>query len=91
MALPLDAAFGEYNLERMKGADAVLLGARSYLGFRNYWPTVEHDRSAPTYDREFSKLYDRIEKIVVSDHASLPEEGHPWAATTRILGAEERL
>lgn len=32
MALPMDVTFSEYNLERMKAADTVLLGADSYEG-----------------------------------------------------------
>jgi hypothetical protein len=49
MALPLDA-FGEYNLERLKAADAVLVGAKSYDGFLDFWPQRENDPSAPAYD-----------------------------------------
>ncbi len=89
MALPIDITFSEYNLERMRAADTVLLGADSYKGFRGFWPQQEHDASAPPSDQEFSKLYNDIEKVVVSDHASLPEEGHPWADTTRIVKRED--
>ena len=49
-ALPMDVTFSEYNLERMKQADAVLLGATSYEMFRGFWPQREHDASAPSSD-----------------------------------------
>jgi dihydrofolate reductase len=89
MALPMDVTFSEYNLERMKAADTVLLGADSYEGVRGFWPQQKDNASAPPSDQEFSRLYDDIEKVVVSDHASLPQEGHPWAGTTRIVKRED--
>lgn len=89
MALPIDGTFSEYNLERMRAADTVLLGAESYEGFRSFWPPQKDNAYAPPSDQEFSRLYDDIEKVVVSDHASLPEEGHPWAGTTRIVKRED--
>lgn len=89
MALPMDVTFSEYNLERMKAADTVLLGADSYEGARGFWPQQKDNASAPPSDQEFSRLYDDIEKVVVSDHASLPQEGHPWAGTTRIVKRED--
>jgi dihydrofolate reductase len=90
MLLPFDGgAFDSYNLERIQAADSVLLGGNSYEGFKGYWPGVEHDASAPSVSREFSRIYNRVEKVVVSDHASLPEAGHPWATNTRILRRAE--
>ena len=59
--VPMDAAFSEYNLERMKTADAVLLGAKSYAGFLGYWTHKEDDTSALASDREFAKLYKLVE------------------------------
>ncbi|WP_027341450.1 dihydrofolate reductase family protein [Hamadaea tsunoensis] len=85
MALPLDGAFDEYNLERMKAADTVLLGGNSYEGFAGFWPYVESDSSASATNREFSRLYNAIDKVVISDHASVPGKDHPWATTTRII------
>jgi dihydrofolate reductase len=86
MLLPFDGgAFDSYNLERIQAADVVLLGGNSYEGFKGYWPAVEHDAAAPSVSREFSRTYNVVEKVVVSDHASLPEAGHPLATNTRIL------
>lgn len=84
-ALPYDDAFHAYNLEQIQAADAVLLGATSYQGFSEYWPAFESDPAASGPYRAFSTRYNAIEKVVVSDHASLPAPGHPWARTTRIV------
>ena len=46
MLVVADGAFDEYNLERLKAAGKVLLGARSYEMFRDFWPQVETDTSA---------------------------------------------
>lgn len=84
--LPFDGgAFDAYNLERIQAADTVLLGARSYGAFSDYWPAVEHDGAASPDSRRFSTIYNRLDKVVVSDSASLPEQGHPWATNTRIV------
>jgi dihydrofolate reductase len=88
MALPMDVTFSEYNLERMRAADTVLLGAETYEGGSDFWPPQKDNASAPPSDQEFSRLYEDIEKVVVSDHASLPQEGHPWAGTTRMVKRE---
>lgn len=89
MALPLDSSFDEYNLERMKAADAVLLGGSSYEAFSGFWPFVERDSSASATNREFSRLYNAIDKVVISNHAVAPEGDHPWAGTTRIINREQ--
>lgn len=68
----MDDSFSEYNLERIKTADALLLGRNSYVGFKGYWPTVQDDPSATDTNREFSRLDNAIEKFVVSD--SLTED-----------------
>jgi hypothetical protein len=47
MALPMDVTFSEYNLERMKAADTVLLGADSYEGGRGFWTQQKDNASAP--------------------------------------------
>ena len=89
MALPMDVTFSEYDLERTQAADTVLLGADTYEGSSDFWPQQKDNASAPPSDRAFSRLYDDIEKVIVSDHASLPGEGHPWADTTRIVKRED--
>jgi dihydrofolate reductase len=94
MVLPMDGSFDKYNLERMKAASTVLLGGNSYKMFSGFWPTVEHEESMPATNRQFSKLYNAIDKVVVSNHAAPPPKDHPWAKNTRIIkraGAHEEI
>lgn len=89
-ALPMDDAFFRYNLERMKAADTVLLGAKSYRQFATFWPPLEHDKSERPFNREFARLYNHaVTKVVVSDHAKLPPADHPWADSTEIIKRRE--
>jgi hypothetical protein len=50
MAMPFDAGFSDYNAERLRAADTLLLGRTSYEDFRSYWPTVAEDESQPAVD-----------------------------------------
>ena len=43
MALPMDGFFDEHNLERLRAADTLLLGATTYTGLKGYWPAVAAD------------------------------------------------
>ena len=43
MALPMDGFFDEHNLERLRAADTLLLGATTYMGMRGFWPAVADD------------------------------------------------
>lgn len=86
MALPYDEGFDAYNAERLRAADTLLLGRRSYEEFRSYWPPVAEDQQAPLAEREVSRLLDGIDKVVVSD--SLAPEDAAWAHTTVVGRAE---
>lgn len=95
MALPMDAAFDAHNLERMEAAGTVVLGRRSYEGFGSYWPGLAdrpHDPDAgqalSETNRQLSRLYDRIEKVVVTDGEG-PAPEHPWHATTTVVPRDE--
>jgi hypothetical protein len=46
MAMPMDAFFDTYNLERQRAADTLLLGATTYMGLKSFWPAVAEDPSA---------------------------------------------
>lgn len=88
MALPMDGAFDSYNLERMRVADTVLLGHTSYQMFSGFWPAMaDHPDASPTH-REFARLYNKIEKVAVSDSMTLAETG-PWRDSTRIIGGDQ--
>jgi dihydrofolate reductase len=85
MALPLDATFDAYNLERLRAADTLLLGRTTYDGFRGFWPRVVDDPDATPTNREISRRNNEIDKVVVSDSLT-PEQTAPWDDTTRIVG-----
>ena len=83
MQLPFDHPFSEYNAERLREADTLLLGRRSFDGFRAYWPKVADDPGQPPLEREISRRNNAIEKVVVS--ATLTDERlAPWT-NTRIV------
>jgi dihydrofolate reductase len=84
LALPFDDGFSRYNVERLRSASTLLLGRKSYDGFRSYWPPIADDDSADPVEREISRRNNAIEKIVVSDTLR-PKETAPWTETTRIL------
>lgn len=67
MALPFDEPFSQYNAERLRAADALLLGRRTFEGFRDYWPQVADDPSQPELEREISRLNTAMDKVVISD------------------------
>src|SRR5688500_10779416 len=84
MAMPFDTTFSDYNAERLRAADTLLLGRRSFEGFRDYWPRIADDPGQPPVEREISRLDNAIEKVVVSDTLTDDDLG-PWTDTTRIV------
>jgi dihydrofolate reductase len=87
MAMPFDNGFSEYNAERLRAADTLLLGRKSYEGFRSYWPGIAEDASQPAVEREISHLNTAMEKVVVSDSLSRDEvEG--WGPTRVVRRAD---
>src|SRR5215213_4096845 len=90
MALNMDAAFDAYNLERIRAARTVLLGRRSFEGFSSYWPRIADaphdplDRALSEDNREFSRRYDPLPKIVVSDSLVVPAD-NAWHAVTTVV------
>jgi dihydrofolate reductase len=83
MALPMDHTFDEHNAERLRAADTLLLGRRTYEGFQGFWPSVAADPAQSPANREVSRLNGAIAKVVVSDGA--PGAG-AWATTSRVVG-----
>jgi dihydrofolate reductase len=84
MAMPFDTTFSDYNLERLRAADTLLLGRRSFEGFRDYWPRIADDPGQTPVERAISRLDNAIEKVVVSDTLTDADLG-PWTDTTRIV------
>lgn len=82
--MPIDLGFDRYNLERMRAADTVLFGAVSFMGARDYWPSLADDASAPEVEREISRLHNTLTKVVISDSTTLDDTA-PWTASTEIV------
>jgi len=87
MALPFDNGFNEYNAERLRAADTLLLGRRSFEGFAGYWPPVADDPDAQPVEREISRLNTAIEKVVVSDTLT-PDRAAAWANSRIVSRAD---
>lgn len=83
MVMPFDNGFSEYNVELMRAADTILLGRKSYDGFRDYWPSIADKPDEPPVEREISRIWAAIEKVVVSDSLT-QDEADGWGVT-RIL------
>ncbi|HYT10369.1 MAG TPA: dihydrofolate reductase family protein [Mycobacteriales bacterium] len=84
MVLPMDEAFDAYNVERLRAADTLLLGHRTYEGFKGFWPSMADNPDATPVDRETSRLDNAIEKVVVSDSMTA-DQTEPWQDSTRIV------
>lgn len=83
MAMPFDEGFSDYNAERLRAADTLLLGRRSFELFRSYWPGIADDASQPAIEREVSRLNTSIEKVVVSN-TLMPNDVTGWGPTRLV-------
>ena len=88
LALPLDEAFDAYSAERMEAADTILLGRRTYEGFREFWPPLAADESETAAHRTVSRGLNELPKLVVSDTLTL-SAAETWADTTEVVGRPE--
>ncbi len=87
MAMPFDAGFSDYNAERLRSADTLLLGRKSFEGFRSYWPGVADDTSQPPVEREISRLNTAMQKVVVSDRLT-PADVDGWGPARVVRRAD---
>src|SRR5689334_9417886 len=97
MVLPMDTFFDEYNLERLRAADTLLLGATTYMGLKGYWPAVADNPelspavaanpSLADVHRETGQRNNEIQKVVVSDSLT-KEDTAPWTDTTIVRRAD---
>jgi dihydrofolate reductase len=84
MVMPMDEAFDAYNAERLRAADTLLLGGRSYLGFKGFWPAQAEAPDAPPVHQEIGRLENAVDKVVVSDSIT-EDQTDPWRSSTRII------
>jgi dihydrofolate reductase len=98
MALPMDGFFDEYNLERLRDAETLLLGATTYTGLKGYWPAVADDPEVSPavaanpdvadVHRETGQRNNEIQKLVVSDSLTADDTA-PWTETTTIVRRDD--
>jgi dihydrofolate reductase len=94
MALPMDDFFDEHNLERLRAADTLLLGATTYTGPKGFWPAVAAspevspavaaNPDVADLHRETGQRNNEIHKVVVSDSLTADDTA-PWTETTTIV------
>ena len=82
MVMPFDNGFSDYNAERLRAADTLLLGRKSYEGFRSYWPAIAEDESQPAVEREISRLIGPVCHRALT--ASL-QPAFPWLCRGRLI------
>lgn len=75
--MPFDTGFSDYNVERLRAADTLLLGRKTFEAFRIYWPAIADDASQPAVERELSRLNTAVDKVVVSDGLT-PDRLEGW-------------
>ncbi|WP_188191904.1 dihydrofolate reductase family protein [Nonomuraea sp. SYSU D8015] len=78
------AAFDRYNLERIRAADALLLGANSYRMFMGFWPAQAANPEAGEVHREFGEIYGRIPVNVISDSLT-GDDVAQWQQQTTVI------
>jgi dihydrofolate reductase len=84
MVMPMDPSFDAHSVARLREADTLLLGRRTFEGFRSFWPSVVDSPQATEANREISSRNNAIEKVVISDTLT-PDPTRPWHDTTRIV------
>ena len=84
-----DQNFDDYNTERLRAADTLVLsGHTSFLGNKDYWTGLPNDPNATPIRREFARLIQSVDKIVVSNTIT-QEDLAPWKDTTRIVRGDK--
>ena len=84
MVLPLDGAFDAYSAERLRAADILLLGRRTYEQFRGFWPAVADHDEATKAQQDVSRRMNEMKKAVVSDSLNA-DANAPWSDNTEIM------
>ncbi|AXE40026.1 dihydrofolate reductase family protein [Acidipropionibacterium virtanenii] len=99
LALNMDAMFDQANLDSISVADVLLLGRDSFDGFSSHWPFVAEapepvDPDAPEarvysdVNRETSRCYNALPKVVVSDRGPVADD-NAWAGSTTVIPRDQ--
>jgi dihydrofolate reductase len=86
-------SFDFYTTSLLADADTLLLsGRRSSLGNLEYWASVRQDPSATAIRRRFAEVFDRVEKVIVSDTITAADlERHPRTRIVALADAREEV
>ena len=79
-----DPSFDDYNLERLKAADYLLLSRKAFFGNKQYWPGMRDNPEGTPVRRAFAELIAERPKLVISDRLGRDELA-PWE-NTEIIG-----
>lgn len=83
-----DQNFDQYNTERLRAADTLLLTGRTgFLGNKEYWSGVRGNSQFTPIRQEFAELIANVEKVVISDKLTEAEFGE-WDNTRIVRLAE---
>jgi dihydrofolate reductase len=61
-----DDELHEYFTERLRNADVIIFGRKTYELMVPYWPDVAKSQSGTPADNEFARVFDALEKVVFS-------------------------
>jgi dihydrofolate reductase len=61
-----DDELHEYFTERLRNAEVIIFGRKTYELMVPYWPEVAKSQSGTPADNEFARVFDALEKVVFS-------------------------
>jgi dihydrofolate reductase len=79
--IKVDQEIFDYGHKRISEGDTALYGKTTFQMMEGYWPTAADKPNATKHDKEHSKWYSQIQKVVLSK--TLSEEG---LTNTTIIG-----
>ncbi len=82
-----DRHFDDYNAERLRAADFLLISHSTFLSNKDYWTKLAKDPQATPIRHEIAGLFTSVTKIVISDKLTSVELA-PWENTRIIKRAD---
>jgi dihydrofolate reductase len=84
-AMPMDAAFSAYNVERVRAAGRLLFGGTGYRGMLQYWPARVDDPEASPDDAYIASRYAGGLPITVVSDSITSADVTAFGAQTTIV------